>query len=305
MHLAIDFEPRPTGYYPPNAKASHESQNRTVNYTRSHRRCPEHASHCRTWFFTQTKAVVSVRRQWHPGATPCCHTGILLRQSAAILDSAIAGITNARPDIVLIPGDLTKDGELVSHQAVAEVLRRLRDAGIKVFVCPGNHDIANPEAVAFDGADVSPVPSVTPGEFASFYAEFGYGNASFRDPNSLSYVAEPVPGLRILAMDVCRYDRNTNNTSFVGGYFDSARWNWITNQLDQARAQGKLVIGMMHHRVTEHYLGQKMLFPEYVVDDYEFVRETFAHSAAVQPALDCSSTVRSSSDRSVRHALHR
>ncbi|MDH7501603.1 MAG: metallophosphoesterase [Verrucomicrobiota bacterium] len=200
----------------------------------------------------------------------------LLRQSAAILDSAVAGITNARPDIVLIPGDLTKDGELVSHQAVAEVLRRLRDAGIKVFVCPGNHDIANPEAVAFDGADVSPVPSVTPGEFASFYADFGYGNASFRDPNSLSYVAEPVPGLWILAMDVCRYDRNTNNTSFVGGYFDSARWNWITNQLDRARAQGKLVIGMMHHGVTEHHLGQKMLFPEYVVDDHEFVRETFA-----------------------------
>ncbi|HOK78088.1 MAG TPA: metallophosphoesterase [Verrucomicrobiota bacterium] len=200
----------------------------------------------------------------------------LLCQSAAILDSAIAGITNARPDLVLIPGDLTKDGELVSHQSAAEVLRRLRDAGIKVFVCPGNHDVANPEAVAFDGATVAPVPSVTPEEFAGIYADFGYGNASIRDPNSLSYVAEPVPGLLILAMDACRYDRNTNNRSFVGGYFDAARWDWITNQLDRARAQGKLLIGMMHHGVTEHYLGQKTFFPEYVVDDYESVRETFA-----------------------------
>jgi len=200
----------------------------------------------------------------------------LLRESAAILDSAIAGIINARPDIVLIPGDLTKDGELVSHRAAAEVLGRLRDSGIKVFVCPGNHDVANPEAMAFDGANVSPVPSVTPGEFAGIYADFGYGNASSRDPNSLSYVAEPVPGLWILAMDACRYDLNTNNRSFVGGYFDAVRWNWITNQLDRARAEGKLVIGMMHHGVTEHYVGQKMFFPEYVVDDYELVRETFA-----------------------------
>lgn len=200
----------------------------------------------------------------------------LLRESGAILDSAIAGIINAQPDIVIIPGDLTKDGELVSHQAAAEVLRRLRDSGIKVFVCPGNHDIANPEAMAFDGANVSPVPSVTPTEFAGIYADFGYGNASLRDPNSLSYVAEPVPGLWILAMDACRYDRNTNNRSFVGGYFDAARWNWITNQLDRARAQAKLVVGMMHHGVTEHYLGQKMFFPEYVVEDHELVRSTFA-----------------------------
>jgi hypothetical protein len=76
-------------------------------------------------------------------------------------------------------------------------------------------------------------------------------------------------------MDACHYERNTNGAPFTGGYFDAARWNWITNQLDLARAQGKFVLGMVHHGIMEHYAGQKSLFSEYVLDDYQAVRETF------------------------------
>ncbi len=199
----------------------------------------------------------------------------LLKESAAILESALTGILAARPDIVLIPGDLTKDGELASHQGFTNALQRLRDAGVKVFVCPGNHDVANPHALAFDGASVIPVPSVSPADFAAIYHHFGYGDALARDPNSLSYVAEPVPGLWILSMDAARYDRNTEGRPYTGGYFDPVRWNWITNQLAAARAQGKFVLGMVHHGVLEHYAGQKALFSEYVLDDYQAIRDEF------------------------------
>lgn len=199
----------------------------------------------------------------------------LLRESPAILEAALAGILEARPDIVLVAGDLTKDGERVSHQNFAAALRRLRDAGAKVFVCPGNHDVANPHAVAFDGPNTVPVPSVSPAEFATIYQDFGYADALARDPNSLSYVAEPVPGLWILAMDSARYDLNTTSP-YTGGFFDAPRWNWITNQLALGRAQGKFVLGMVHHGVSEHFPGQKALFPDYVLDDFQMVRETFA-----------------------------
>jgi 2',3'-cyclic-nucleotide 2'-phosphodiesterase (5'-nucleotidase family)/3',5'-cyclic AMP phosphodiesterase CpdA len=200
----------------------------------------------------------------------------LLAESAAILDAALLGISQAHPDIVLIPGDLTKDGELVSHQGFTNALQRLRAAGAKVFVCPGNHDVANPHAVAFDGATALPVPSVSPADFAAIYDDYGYGSALARDPASLSYVAEPVPGLWILSMDAARYDLNTPTEPHTGGYFDAARWNWITNQLAYARAQGKFVVGMVHHGVMEHYAGQKALFSDYVLDDYQTVREAFA-----------------------------
>jgi 3',5'-cyclic AMP phosphodiesterase CpdA len=200
----------------------------------------------------------------------------LLKESAAILDAAIAGVTNEQPDIVLVSGDLTKDGEFVSHQGLTNAIQRLRAAGAKVFVCAGNHDVANPHAFAFDGPNVIPVPSVTPADFAALYHDFGFGDAIARDPGSLSYVAEPVPGLWILSMDSARYDQNTPTAPYTGGYFDAARWNWITNRLADARAQGKFVLGMVHHGVMEHYPGQKTLFPDYVLDDYQAVRETFA-----------------------------
>jgi len=200
----------------------------------------------------------------------------LLLQSQAILDEMITELKQAQPQIVLVSGDLTKDGELICHQAMTNYLGQLKAAGAKVFVVPGNHDINNPHAVSYDGVTTTPVPSITPAQFATLYAGCGYGDAVARDPNSLSYVAEPTPGLLILAMDSCRYERNTNGEPYTGGYFDAPRLNWITNQLAAARSQGKFVLGMMHHGILEHYAGQKMLFPEYVLDDYQTVSQMFA-----------------------------
>jgi hypothetical protein len=77
-------------------------------------------------------------------------------------------------------------------------------------------------------------------------------------------------------MDSCHYERNTNGSPFTGGYFTSDRLAWITNQLAEARDQGKFVIGMMHHGIMEHFIGQKTLFPEYVVDDYATIDNLFS-----------------------------
>lgn len=200
----------------------------------------------------------------------------LLLQSQAILDQMITELNQVQPQIVFVPGDLTKDGELICHQAMTNKLQQLKAAGAKVFVIPGNHDINNPHAVSYDGATTTPVPSITKAQFASLYTGFGYGDALARDPNSLSYVAEPVPGLWILAMDATHPERNTNGAPFTGGYFDAPRLNWITNQLAAARSQGKYVLGMMHHGILEHYAGQKMIFSEYVLDDYQAVSQLFA-----------------------------
>ena len=200
----------------------------------------------------------------------------MLVQSQAILDEMIAEVKQAQPQIVLVTGDLTKDGELICHQAMTNYLGQLKAGAAKVFVIPGNHDINNPHALSYDGANTTPVPTVSPAQFASLYAGFGYGDAISRDPNSLSYVAEPTPGLWILAMDACRYERNTNGAPFDGGYFDAARLNWITNQLAAARSQGKYVLGMMHQGLLEHFAGQKQLFPDYVIDDNQAVSRIFA-----------------------------
>lgn len=58
----------------------------------------------------------------------------LLEYSGEVLECLVGKILHRRPDLVIIPGDLTKDGELVSHQLVVRILGILRSAGIQVIV---------------------------------------------------------------------------------------------------------------------------------------------------------------------------
>lgn len=46
----------------------------------------------------------------------------LLQESVALLNQAIDSIIQEHLDVVLIPGDLTKDGEYVSHILTADTL---------------------------------------------------------------------------------------------------------------------------------------------------------------------------------------
>ena len=112
----------------------------------------------------------------------------LIEFSDPIFRTVIDQLKAANPDILLVPGDLTKDGEKVSHQTMAILLKQLTDAHIKVYVVPGNHDVNNPESATYDGDNASPAPSVSATEFSSIYSAFGYSNAISKDPASLSYV---------------------------------------------------------------------------------------------------------------------
>jgi Calcineurin-like phosphoesterase len=192
----------------------------------------------------------------------------LFEYSPSLLDAVIGRIREARPDFVLVPGDLSKDGEEAVHVAVAKALETLRADGIRVYVVPGNHDVNNPGAVRYEGTAAVRVPNVTPERFAEIYRNFGYGDAIERDPGSLAYVVEPVPGLWLLAMDACRYDLNFNRRrEYTGGSLTQERLAWLRKTLERARTEGKAVIAMMHHGVVEHFPGQKKQFPEYVVAD--------------------------------------
>ena len=67
----------------------------------------------------------------------------LVREGPEIIESAVAAIKDLKANIVLVSGDLTKDGEKSSHDVAAGYLAQLKAAGKKVYVVPGNHDIKN------------------------------------------------------------------------------------------------------------------------------------------------------------------
>jgi len=193
----------------------------------------------------------------------------LLLDSVDLLDYAIDNITASGVGFVLISGDLTKDGELINHRLVAEKLKRLTDANIKVYVVPGNHDVNNPDAVKFSGDTHESVPTVSAGEFAQIYGDFGFNAALMRDDDSLSYVVQPVEGLWLLALDACRYRENVpGKEEIVSGKISQKTADWIASVLREAADKNKAVIAMIHHGVVEHWDGQRKLHPDYLIHDY-------------------------------------
>lgn len=203
----------------------------------------------------------------------------LLAESHALTEAAVAGILATDAEIVLVPGDLTKDGERSSHEGFTSFLAQLEAAGKAVFVVPGNHDVRNPNAVRYADEETVPVANVTEQEFAQIYAAYGFEEAIARDPSSLTYVAEPVDGIWILGMDVCRYQQNDGRAyPETGGRFLPETEAWVKARLQEARDQGKTVFGVMHHGMLEHFQGQKLnpVSSNYVVDDWARISAEFA-----------------------------
>ena len=197
----------------------------------------------------------------------------MLRESLEILDSLVSDILELKPDLVLVTGDLTKDGERVSHQLVAGRLQRLVDAGIQVLVVPGNHDINNPDARTYDGDTSTPTETITRGEFAEIYEQMGYDSLSRRDPDTLSYCRDVTDSLTILAIDACMDRLNTfvsrgdaRDHCKTSGNLEVSSQQWLVEQAAAATSAGKHVIAMMHHHLVPHFDMEDTLAAPYMVD---------------------------------------
>ena len=198
----------------------------------------------------------------------------MLRESAEILDTLMNDILDLKPDLVFVTGDMTKDGERVSHEMVAKQLYRLVNAGIQVLVVPGNHDINNPDAKYFDGDITTPADTITRREFANIYRDMGYDEHSRRDPDTLSYCREVGSDLSILAIDACMDRLNTfvskgdaRDHTKASGRLEPSTQQWLVNEATRARESGRRVIAMMHHHLVPHFHMEDTLAAPYVVDD--------------------------------------
>jgi len=197
----------------------------------------------------------------------------LLDYSQEVFDVMIETMLSEMPDMLLITGDLTKDGELLSHQYVAKQLDRLREAGIKTFVIPGNHDFGTKHALTFDGDESSEAEVVSREQFATLYRRHGYGPESQRDEASLSYCCEPVDSLVLIGLD-----------TGAEGVLAESTLQWACRQAARAQQQGKRVLAMMHHALFPHFNAEDQIVPSSVVKDYETVRNRLA-DAGIQVVL--------------------
>jgi 3',5'-cyclic AMP phosphodiesterase CpdA len=201
----------------------------------------------------------------------------MLAESDAIIQSLVNSLIASDAKIILVPGDLAKDGEKICHQKMAGYFQQLENAGKKVYVVPGNHDIKNQESFSYSGANTTKVDNVTVDEFKSIYNEFGFKEAIASDPNSLTYVVEPVKDLWIICMDDCKYKEITDS-NLVDGAFSTETLNWIKAKITEGKNSGKTILGMVHHGVLEHFSGQKSnpISMDYVMDNWEQISTDFA-----------------------------
>lgn len=98
-------------------------------------------------------------------------------------------IDQDKPDVLIISGDLTLNGEYQSMLDLAEYFKNIEALGTDVFVIPGNHDIASGWAREFKGEAFIKTQQILAQDFATIFNEFGYREAISRDSDSLSYVA--------------------------------------------------------------------------------------------------------------------
>ena len=170
--------------------------------------------------------------------------GKVMAYSDALIEAFVAQVIAEKPDALILSGDLTFNGARESHEALSLRLARVRDAGIPVFVLPGNHDLNSSSAARFEGDGYTRVDGVTAGEFAVLYHAFGFDGALSRDADSLSYVAALSDDLRLLMLDV--------NTSAAPNAVLQGTLSWARRQLMQAQADGCRVIAVSHQNLIDH-----------------------------------------------------
>jgi predicted MPP superfamily phosphohydrolase len=183
--------------------------------------------------------------------------------SDAIMEALTECIIRENPDICIIPGDLTFNGERKSLEGCLEYLKKIRNTGIPVLVIPGNHDIANRHAAEYRGNARIPAETISPEMFLSLAGEFGYADVQEKDAYSMSYLFE-TEELGILMLDA-------NTREYPGGIRPETL-EWAEKVLQKSEERNIPVISVTHQNVI---CQNPFMDSGFVLDNHEEVKELF------------------------------
>ena len=194
--------------------------------------------------------------------------GKMMRYIDQIMDAFVLEMIRTKPDLVIVSGDMTYNGEKESHIGLANKFKILKDKGIKVLVLPGNHDLENEMALAFEGDATRPVETVTIEEFEEIYKDYGYGkddpDVVSRDKKSLNYVYQLGNKCHLIMVETSTKgnDQTISNSSY----------RWIEKWLRKAKDMNMRVIGVSHQNILAHnklfIAGYKITNSSRLVDLY-------------------------------------
>lgn len=172
-----------------------------------------------------------------------------LAETSEIIDSAFAQISNTDTEAVFILGDLTNDGEMISHIEFREKLYELKK-NKPVYVITATHDWCcdeNPRR--FEGDKTyNDVPVMLSQDLPEFYKDFGPSEAidSFITKiGTICYTVELNDKVRVLCLN------DDKNDDYHAGFSEEC-FKWIEKQIKDANENGYLIIGIEHHLIMAH-----------------------------------------------------
>lgn len=185
---------------------------------------------------------------------------MLTYEADAIIDEFLSRFEASSVDYLLIPGDLSEDGHWVEHLAIAQKLRDFKArSGKKIYLIPGNHDIRT--SASKNRLDLS--------DFLEIYSDIGYDDTLARHDGTASYTAELDGKYRLLAIDACIYRED-------GAEIGPDLLAWVEEQTITAKRDGKMLVGMIHHHLLEHFSIEGIAGNLLCVDNYRSLAEQFA-----------------------------
>ncbi|MDR1463681.1 MAG: metallophosphoesterase [Oscillospiraceae bacterium] len=213
-------------------------------------------------------------------------------QGGGLLRSALAALKKHNDDsgldYLIVTGDLTRDGEYLGHQKMAQYLKDLEDeTGIKVVVTNGNHDIENHGAADYTSGKQEDARITHPEDFLEIYADLGYDlpNCHRFVPQAgnkggmLSYAADLNDQYRLIVIDTGEYSPDNadgKDWAQIGGRIGPDLMAWVKAEAAAAQAAGKTIVSVGHHNLTEHLGYEGSIWKDYVLKDFQRTREELA-----------------------------
>ncbi len=191
-----------------------------------------------------------------------------------LTDALVYEIQQMQPDVMIVSGDLTHNGEKDSHIEMAKKLAKIEEAGVEVLVTPGNHDINNPYAREFKGSEEVVTETVSAEEFEEIYSDFGFSEAATRDEKSLSYLSKVSEDLWVLMLDTNLYEQNTT-APVTNGIMKKSTMDWVKDIGEEAKAKDVEILGVMHHNLYNH---SDVLYEGFTIGNAKDVLATFKES---------------------------
>lgn len=200
-------------------------------------------------FYVMTDLHYYSKTYWHcdPYSAQQINDQLQLLQSEEIIRTAYQmALEDEECEFVAICGDVTNNGEPNSHSEFYKLTKEYADKGLKIYLITASHDFSyrGELSYAYDikAKRIPTIRKVSRSTLKDLYFEFGPRDAIAYEPDSMSFIVQVDDKVRLLMI-------NDDNPGNRNNCFSEEVFDFITEQLILANADGQKVICCTHHPV--------------------------------------------------------